>query len=285
MPQVMGIVNVTPDSFADGGRYFDHDAAIAHGLGLVAEGADVIDVGGESTRPGAEPVPQAEELRRVLPVVEALAPYVRVSIDTRRAAVAEAAVEAGASLVNDVSASLWPVAAATGAGWIAMHMQGSPADMQRAPQYHDVVREVREFLVERADRAAEAGVGEVWIDPGFGFGKLVRHNLELLAQLDVLVATGYPVLVGVSRKATIGRLVAASDRRVREPELPGFGDALTDPTAAAIEQLAPASVEDRLDGSLAVATWAMMQGASMVRVHDVRPTVHAVRLLAAPVPL
>src|SRR5437773_7901039 len=167
---VMGVLNVTPDSFADGGRWFATDAAIARGLELASEGADIVDVGGESTRPGAEAVDEAEERRRVLPVVEALADTVRVSIDTRKPAVAEAAVAAGATLVNDVSASLYEVAAAAGIGWVAMHMQGEPRTMQQAPHYGDVVEEVRGFLVDRAARALDAGVAEVWIDPGIGFG-------------------------------------------------------------------------------------------------------------------
>src|SRR4051812_47540406 len=173
----MGVLNVTPDSFSDGGRWPDADAAIARGLQLVAEGADVVDVGGESTRPGAEPVEEADERRRVLGVIEALAPHVRVSIDTRKAAVAEAALAAGATLLNDVSATLHEVAAAAGAGWVAMHMQGDPRTMQSAPAYDDVVAEVLQFVVARAEQAVAAGVQEVWIDPGIGFGKTVDHNL------------------------------------------------------------------------------------------------------------
>src|SRR5688572_4462216 len=191
----MGVVNVTPDSFSDGGRFADHAAAIAHGLALAAEGADWVDVGGESTRPGAAPVPEAEELRRVVPVVEALAAEgLRVSIDTRKASVARAAVAAGATLLNDVGASLGSVAAELGVAWAAMHAQGEPATMQDAPSYRDVVSDVRDELVARADAARAAGVAEVWIDPGIGFGKTHQHNLALLAHLDELVATGYPVL-------------------------------------------------------------------------------------------
>jgi len=247
----MGVLNVTPDSFSDGGRWADPDAAVVHGLQMVAEGADVVDVGGESTRPGADPVDVDEELRRVLPVVDALSPHVRVSIDTRKAEVAEAALQAGATLVNDVSASLAPVAAAAGAGWVAMHMQGDPRSMQTAPAYDDVVAEVRAFLVERA---SSAGLDEVWIDPGIGFGKTLGHNLALLAHLGELVATGYPVLVGTSRKAFLGRLTATSEG-------------------------VPAEAHDRVEASVATATWALAQGAAMVRVHDVAPTVAAVRLL------
>jgi dihydropteroate synthase len=257
LPLVMGVVNVTPDSFSDGGRYLDPADAAAHGRRLAAEGADVIDVGGESTRPGADPVDPAEERARVLPVIRELAPHVRVSIDTRHAEVAEAAIGAGATLVNDVSSSLHEVAAAHGVGWVAMHMQGDPRTMQDAPRYDDVVREVRNHLVERAEVARDAGVEEVWIDPGIGFGKDREHNLALLAHLDQLVATGWPVVVGTSRKGFLGRLLAGSDG------------------------VAEVTTEDRLEGSLATATWAMAQGARMVRAHDVRPTVHAAKVVAA----
>lgn len=255
-PLVMGVLNVTPDSFSDGGRWFEPEAAVAHGLEMVAEGADVIDVGGESTRPGAQPVAEAEEAARVVDVVAALAPHVRVSIDTRKPAVARAAVGAGATLVNDVSASLWPVAAECGVGWVAMHMQGEPRTMQSNPRYGDVVAEVCSFLVERAGAARTAGVAEVWIDPGIGFGKTTAHNLSLLRRLDLLVDTGLPVVVGTSRKAFLGRLA---------------GDALT----------GEAPTGDRLEGSVASAAWAMAHGAAMVRVHDVGPTVAAARRLEA----
>jgi dihydropteroate synthase len=255
----MGIVNVTPDSFSDGGRFDDPIAAVAHGRALVADGADWVDVGGESTRPGAQPVPEDEELRRVLPVVEALAADgIAVSIDTRKAAVARAAVASGAQLVNDVSAGLGHVAAELGVAWAAMHAQGEPATMQRAPRYDDVVAEVREHLVARAEAALAAGVPEVWIDPGIGFGKTTGHNLELLAHLDELVATGHPVLVGTSRKRFLGELAARAD-------------GLAEPTP----------VEDRVEGSVATAAWAMASGARMVRVHDVAATVAAAGLVAA----
>lgn len=254
----MGVLNVTPDSFSDGGLFADADAAIARGLALVEEGADWVDVGGESTRPGAAPVDEATELRRVLPVVEALAAQgVRVSIDTRHAAVARAAVAAGATLINDVGASLGDVAAELGVAWAAMHAQGEPATMQDAPTYGDVVAEVRDHLVERATAARAAGVPEVWIDPGIGFGKTAEHNLTLLAHLDALVATGFPVLVGTSRKAFLGGILAASDGAD-----------------------APAPTDDRLEGSLATATWALACGAGMVRVHDVRAARHVVRVVA-----
>ncbi|MGH9149477.1 MAG: dihydropteroate synthase [Acidimicrobiales bacterium] len=242
---VMGVLNVTPDSFSDGGQWSTTAAAVARGLELAAQGADVIDVGGESTRPGATPVGEAEELRRVLPVVRELAGVARVSVDTTKASVAEAAVAAGASLINDVSASLWEVAAATGAGWVAMHRRGGPATMQVAPRYDDVVAEVRDFLAERAATARDAGVGEVWIDPGIGFGKTIEHNLALLAHLPALVASGFPVLVGTSRKHFLGVLAGGAG--------PG----------------------DRLAGSLATAVHAMAHGAAMVRAHDVAATVQA----------
>lgn len=249
----MGVVNVTPDSFSDGGRFADPAAAIAHGVALAAAGADWIDVGGESTRPGAAPVAEADELRRVLPVVEALAAAgLRVSIDTRKATVARAAVDVGATLLNDVGARLGAVAAELGVAWAAMHTQGEPATMQEDPSYVDLVREVRDELVERADAARAAGVPEVWIDPGIGFGKTAQHNLELLAHLDDFVATGYPVLIGTSRKGFLGALLGESDRADT-----------------------PVPVEDRLEGSLATATWAMACGVRMVRVHDVRAAVHA----------
>jgi dihydropteroate synthase len=253
-PLVMGILNVTPDSFSDGGAWFEGTQAITRGHEMIAEGADIIDVGGESTRPGAEPVGADEELRRVIPVIEALAGEVRVSIDTTKHAVAEAAVDAGATLINDVSASLWPVAADRGVGWVAMHRQGTAETMQRHPRYDDVVDEVAAFLVERAGQARSAGVDEVWIDPGIGFGKTADHNLDLLAGLDVLAARGFPVLVGTSRKSFLGTIAP-----------------LADGTAT--------PVGERLPASLATATWAMVQGARMVRVHDVAATVQAATLV------
>jgi dihydropteroate synthase len=258
-PQVMGVLNVTPDSFSDGGRFLDHAAAIDHGLRLVADGARWVDVGGESTRPGADPVPADEELRRVVPVVEALAGAgVDVSIDTRKPEVAEAAVAAGARMVNDVSAQLAGVAAATGAAFVAMHMRGDPRTMQRGPTYGDVVTDVRDFLVARAEAAAAAGVREVWIDPGIGFGKSLAHNLALLANLDVLVATGYPVLVGASRKTMIGTLAARADRSDVVP---------------------PAG--DRLAGSVTTAAWAFQAGVAMVRAHEVAATLLAAEAVLA----
>jgi dihydropteroate synthase len=252
----MGVLNVTPDSFADGGKWFEPDAAIEHGMQLLAEGADVVDVGGESSRPGAAPVSESEELRRVLPVIGALAPRVRVSIDTRKPKVAEAAVEAGATLLNDISASLWPVAAQAGVGWVAMHMRGEPATMQQDVHYDDVVAEVRDFLAARVGAAERAGVEEIWIDPGVGFGKTPAHNLTLLRHLDAIDAIGRPVVIGTSRKSFIGRLAGDPDG-------------------------APAPVEDRLEGSLATAVWSVAMGAAMVRVHDVAATRQAVRIVDA----
>jgi dihydropteroate synthase len=254
--EVMGVLNVTPDSFSDGGRWLDPAAAIAHAREMVAEGADVVDVGGESTRPGAVPVEEREELRRVLPVIEALAGQVRLSIDTRKAGVARAAVAAGATLINDVSAELWPVAAETGVGWVAMHMPADPSVMQQHAHYQDVVAEVRDYLVSRAERARAAGVTEIWVDPGIGFGKTARHNLLLLRHLDQLVATGWPVLVGTSRKTFLGALAPGPDG-------------------------APAPADDRLEATIATSTWAMTHGVRMVRVHDVRPAARAAFLAGA----
>ncbi|MBA3654273.1 MAG: dihydropteroate synthase [Actinobacteria bacterium] len=247
----MGVVNVTPDSFSDGGRWLDREAAIAHGRRLIDEGAAIIDIGGESTRPAAEAVDERTETDRVVPVVEALAGQVRVSIDTTKAAVAEAAVRAGATIINDVSASLHEVAAALGAGWIAMHMRGTPRTMQDDPTYADVVREVTDFLVERAETGRAAGVEEIWLDPGIGFGKTAAHNLSLLRHVPTLAGAGWSVAVGASRKGFLGTLTGG------------------------------APPEDRLEASLAVATWAMLRGAAVVRVHDVAQTVRAARLVGA----
>lgn len=256
----MGVLNVTSDSFSDGGLYMDYEAAVRRGRQMVAEGVDVVDVGGESTRPGASAVAPDEELRRVVPVIEALAGEVRVSIDTAKASVAHAALAAGATLLNDVSSSLAAVAAEHGAGFVAMHCKGTPADMQLDPRYDDVVGEVRQFLERCVTNARAAGVTEVYIDPGIGFGKSVRHNLQLLAALPELVATGVPVLVGTSRKSFIGHLGAGGSPDGRVGEVPPLG------------------AHDRLDGSLASAVWAMACGAAVLRVHDVAATVQAARL-------
>ena len=271
-PLVMGVLNVTPDSFSDGGLYDTFDLAVAHGIAMAADGADVIDVGGESTRPGAEPVSTAVELERVVPVINALATApeltsrgVRISIDTIKPVVAAAAVAAGATLINDVSASLYEVAATTGAGWVAMHMQGEPRTMQDDPQYDDVVHEVIAFVLERARQAIDTGVTEVWVDPGIGFGKTIDHNLSLLNHLGDLVDAAAAadlagVVVGTSRKRFLGLLAAES----AAPPGP--------------ETTIPAPVEDRLEGSLATAATALVAGAGMVRVHDVAPTVQLARL-------
>lgn len=266
IPLVMGVLNVTPDSFSDGGRYLDLSAATARGSQMLAEGADVIDVGGESTRPGAEPVEESEELRRVVPVVEALAPLAlacgaRISVDTTKAAVGHAALRAGATLLNDVSAELAEVAAAHGAGFVAMHRQGLPSEMQRDPHYHDVVVEVADELADYVAAARAVGVEELYVDPGIGFGKSVRHNLDLLGALPALVARGVPVLVGTSRKGFLGHLGAGG------------------PVEGRVGDVAPLAVADRFEESLATATFAMAAGVAMVRVHDVAATVQAARLV------
>lgn len=287
---VMGILNVTPDSFSDGGEHLAPERAVARARRMIELGARCIDVGGESTRPGADPVPPAEECRRVLPVIEAIAPLAadsgaRVSIDTRNELTAREAIARGATLLNDISAGLWHVAADLGVGWVAMHMLGDPRTMQRAPSYENVVDDVRRFLVERATTAVEAGVTEVWVDPGIGFGKTTQHNVELLAHLDVLVAEGFDVLVGTSRKRFLGEMLARSDvdaasiaarhRRGTAPAAPSPVGEGQEPSTAG-----PVPLEDRLDGSLATATWAMVQGARMIRAHDVRATVQAATVVS-----
>jgi len=250
-PRVMGILNVTPDSFSDGGRHELPDAAFAHARRLVEEGADIVDVGGESTRPGATPVPLDDELRRVLPVIERIVAELDtiVSIDTSRPEVMAAAAGAGAGLVNDVRALGAPgaleVAAESGLGICLMHMRGEPGDMQQAPVYRDVVAEVRGFLAGRRAACLAAGIdaSRLMVDPGFGFGKTLEHNLRLLNGLGMFGELG-PVLVGLSRKGMIGALIG-------------------DPAA------------ERVNGSVAGALYAVAQGASLVRVHDVGPTVRA----------
>src|SRR5918995_5988457 len=265
---VMGIVNVTPDSFSDGGRFLDPDAAVAHGIELVGQGADVLDVGGESPRPGAAPVPADEELRRVIPVVERIAATtsVPISVDTTKAAVARAALDAGATVVNDVSAGrldpdILGVAAEAGAGYVVMHMQGEPRTMQADPRYEDVVAEVGDFLADRVGAARATGVaqGAIAADPGIGFGKTVEHNLRLLAGLPAMVErVGVPVMVGASRKTFVGKVLAR---------------------AGAVSRDLP--VDQREEGTLATVVWAVERGASIVRVHEVLPAVRAVRLLDA----
>jgi len=257
-PQVMGVLNVTPDSFSDGGEFFSTAAALERARRMVEEGASVIDIGGESTRPGAQPVALDEELRRVLPVIEALhqALPVPVSIDTRKPQVMRAAVAAGAGLINDVNAlraeGAVAAAAELGVPVCLMHMQGEPDTMQQAPHYTDVVGEVTGFLLERASACEAAGVARerILLDPGFGFGKTAGHNLRLLRRLDRLTALGYPVLVGLSRKSLIGQILG----------LP---------------------VDKRLYPGVALAVLAVWQGAAIVRSHDVRATREAIRMCRA----
>jgi dihydropteroate synthase len=285
----MGIVNVTPDSFSDGGLFLDAGAAIAHGLELVAEGADILDIGGESTRPGAEPVSVEEELRRVLPAIEGIVARSdsiptrpQISIDTSKAAVAAAALQAGASLVNDVSAfradpEMAGLVAGSGAECCLMHMLGEPRTMQRAggPQYNDVVDDVKAFLAERLRFAVAEGVREelVLLDPGIGFGKTVAHNLTLLRRLDELTSLGRPLVVGTSRKSFLGRVVIAA---TGGETAPAVGE--TEPPAAG---MASASAADRLPGTIATNVLALARGASVFRVHDVAPVREALAVAAA----
>jgi dihydropteroate synthase len=244
---IMGILNVTPDSFSDGGEFFELGRAVDHGMEMVRDGAAIIDIGGESTRPGAKPMPPAEQIGRVVPVIETLAERtnVPISIDTHDVEVARAALDAGASIINDITAladeRMTELAAQQNVPVVLMHMQGTPATMQVEPTYADAVTEVRDFLVERANRAANAGISQerIFIDPGIGFGKTLHHNLLLLKNLDHLVATGYRVLVGPSRKAFIGKLTGRQT-----------------PT-------------DRVFGTTAAVSWCAAAGASIVRVHDI----------------
>lgn len=261
---IIGVLNVTPDSFSDGGRFTNLDDAVAQGCRLANDGADLVDVGGESTRPGAERVEAAEEERRVIPVIESLvANGVRVSIDTYRAAVAERALAAGASVVNDVSGGLGDpdmaaVVRAAGCPWILMHWRGHSRRMQDLAHYADVVDDVRRELVERVEAANQAGVSadRIVIDPGLGFAKTAEHNWALLAHLDVLVGLGLPVLIGASRKSFLGRLLA-------------------DPVGT------PRPVDEREEATVALTAYAATQGAWGVRVHDVRANVDAARTIAA----
>lgn len=256
---VMAVLNVTPDSFFDGGRHFDTGQAIADGLAMVEAGADILDIGGESSRPGAEPVSQSDELARVIPVIEGLRRRCAkpISIDTYKAPVARAALDAGADIVNDISAlrfdpAMVRLVAGEKVPVILMHMQGTPRTMQADPQYGDVVREVRDFLAERLYDAMDAGVEaeSIVLDPGIGFGKSVGHNIQLLRGLSMLAALGQPLLVGVSRKTFIGKILGV------EPD-------------------------QRLEGSLAAAVAAVLGGANIVRVHDVAATCRAVRVADA----
>jgi len=257
----MGVINVTPDSFSDGGRFVDVEAAVSHARKLIADGADLLDIGGESTRPGAAPVSAADEIARVVPLIEALAAETAtpLSIDTMKPAVARAAVAAGAAMWNDVSALTWApdslkTAADLGCEVVLMHMRGEPSTMQQAPHYDDVVAEVRGYLAARADAAVLAGVDRrrIWVDPGIGFGKTLDHNLALLKTLDRLVALGFPVLLGVSRKRFLARIDSAA-----------------------------AMAGDRLGGSLAAALAGARAGVAAVRVHDVRETVQALKVQEA----
>jgi dihydropteroate synthase len=258
-PLIMGVVNVTPDSFSDGGLYFEADAAVEQGERLAGEGAEILDVGGESTRPGSEGVPEEEELRRVLPVVERLTGAGhRVSIDTAKAGVARAALDAGATIVNDVTAfrrepEIAGEVAGSGAGCVLMHMLGEPRTMQEDPRYDDVVSEVKAFLEERLAFAVAEGVDEerVWLDPGIGFGKTVEHNLELLRRLDEIVAIGRPVVIGTSRKSFLGKLAGGRDE------------------------------VERLPGTIATNVIALERGASVFRVHDVAQVRDALAVAAA----
>jgi dihydropteroate synthase len=256
---IAGVVNVTPDSFSDGGKFFDSNAAVEHGLKLAEQGAEILDIGGESTRPRATPVTEAEELRRVMPVIERLAARVKIpiSIDTMKPAVARAAIGAGASIINDVAANreddaMWRIAAETGAGYVLMHMQGSPSTMQAQPVYADVVREVREFFSERIQRLADCGVAreQVIFDVGIGFGKTLEHNLLLLGALRSFTKLERPLLLGVSRKSFMGKLLGT--------ETPG-----------------------RLPAALACTSLAVEAGVQIVRAHDVAETVQAVRMTEA----
>ena len=251
----MGVVNVTPDSFSDGGRFHDSAAAVSHAVQLLEQGADVLDIGGESTRPGAEPVSEAEEIARVVPVIQAVRAQspAPISIDTMRPAVARAAVAAGAGVWNDVTALRWSsdsarAAADLGCDVVLMHMRGEPRTMQDDPVYDDVVGEVRAFLAQRAEAAMAAGVARerIWLDPGIGFGKRLEHNLALLRNLEQIGALGFPVALGVSRKGFVRAIDGAAE-----------------------------DASDRLGGSLAAALWGAGHGADMLRVHDVRETVQA----------
>ena len=254
---LMGILNVTPDSFSDGGRYLDADLAIERGVQMVEDGADLVDIGGESTRPGSIPVSESEELRRVMPVIEGLIARidVPVSIDTQKPGVARRCVAEGAAIINDVSGfrnpAMMEAASECGASVVLMHMRGTPETMQLDTEYSDVVAEVGRYLEERANAAAQAGVEEVAIDPGLGFGKTARQNFEILARLREIENLGYPVLIGPSRKAFLGSLPS---------RLP---------------------TEERLEGTLAAVAVGVLNGARIVRVHDVRPCRRVLDVLSA----
>jgi len=257
IPRVMGIVNVTPDSFSDGGKFNTTDKAIQHALTLVEEGADILDIGGESTRPGATPVPLDEELKRVIPVIQGLRDVgVPLSIDTYKPEVMRAAIEAGADIVNDVCALQEPnaleIVAPSQVGICLMHMQGRPQTMQADPHYDNVVQEVAEFLASRLKAAEQAGIdrSRIVLDPGFGFGKRTAHNLTLLNEMQAIQALGQPLLVGLSRKSVLGQVLGSN-------------------------------VDERLHASIAASVISVMKGANIVRVHDVKPTVDALKIVAA----
>ena len=252
---IMGILNVTPDSFSDGGRFFDAGVAIERGHQLVKLGADIIDIGGESSRPGAAPVPIEEELRRIIPVITELSKSYRVSVDTFKPEVAAKAAAAGATLINDISATLAPVAAEYGIGWVAMHMQGSPQTMQHDPLYHDVVQEVYDYLAEKVNWASDLGITDIWIDPGIGFGKNFAHNLTLLNGLGKMTELGVPMLVGTSRKAFLGTIAKVSTGTEVPPVM-------------------------RTEVSVSSCTWCYLHGATMMRVHDVAETKELLNLLS-----
>jgi len=254
----MGVLNVTPDSFSDGGQYFGTEEAVGRGVQIAAEGADIIDIGGESTRPGAEPIPLKEELRRVIPIIEKLRATIDIliSIDTAKSEVANAALDAGASIVNDVTGGrgdekMLPLAAKRSAAVVLMHMQGEPRTMQKNPQYGDVVREVADFFRQRYDRALECGVDPMAIafDPGIGFGKTLEHNVTLLKELEQLRAHDRPLVVGVSRKSFLGKLIGSNEMR------------------------------DRLAPAIALTATLRMKGADVFRVHEVKENVAALRTL------
>jgi dihydropteroate synthase len=301
--RLMGIINVTPDSFSDGGLFLDSDAAVAHGLELVEQGAHILDIGGESTRPGAKPVGVEEELRRVVPVIEELASAMRVmpapaqiSIDTSKAAVARAALAAGASLVNDVSAlradpEMAGVVAEGGAECCLMHMLGKPRTMQQDPRYKDVVDDVKAFLQERVAFAVGEGIDEwrLLLDPGIGFGKTVEHNLTILRRLDELAALGRPVVIGTSRKSFLGRIEAGVGSglggrraRARKDAHEGPAPSAEAPDAESVSKVSRGSdLGERLPGTIATNVMAFERGASVFRVHDVAPVATALAVAAA----
>lgn len=250
----MGILNVTPDSFADGGLYTNEEAAIKHAKQMIQEGADIIDVGGESTRPGAEKITEEQELKRVLPIIKALKDEITISIDSYKPAVAKACIEAGADMINDITGLTNPdmieVAAKNNTPVIIMHMQGTPETMQQHPEYTDVIKEIKQFLQQQINQAKKAGINNLILDPGIGFGKSVEHNLTILNHLEEFKELKYPILIGTSRKSLIG-------------------------------QLTNAETKDRLPGTIAANTIAIQKGASIIRVHDVKEAKQAAQIAEA----